>query len=205
MEEINEQKELERLKAKKENALAMTKPNVAGAITEQYNKNTEALSKNEDFQNLTKEITEREAKAKLTADMLTIMTEEHKNELSAYWLACEKKKLEYKQKLEKKVIEEEVKSEVYNRKLQALISRYGYMYEKDENGNPKNFIPTKGYNRQKELVNWWNGQSDNFKKVVKGALKFLVWSAVITIVCVVGYRGIKWLLRNTQNIPNLNV
>ena len=93
---------------------------VADTIEKQYEKNRNELAKKEDFIGLTEEITQRSAKAKLGEDMLAVMTQEHKNALSAYARECEKKKLEFRTKKEKKLILEDVKADIAQKKVETL-------------------------------------------------------------------------------------
>lgn len=172
-------------------------------IQTEYDRAKQGLQTNEDFKKLTNEIVVRSAKAELSKDMLAILTEEQKNELTAYMLECEKGKLAYRKKQEKKVIIEEVKAEVSNKKIEALKKRYGYLYPKDEKGEPIGFVANKAVNKYKEFCNWWDGTTEGFKRLVKGSLKVLFWTGLITLACVLGYRGIKWITDNTRNLPNL--
>lgn len=172
-------------------------------IQSEYDRAKQGLQNNNDFKSLTNEIVIRSAKAELSKDMLEILTQEQKNELSAYLLECEKQKLSYRKKQEKKVIIEEVKAEVSNKKIEALKKRYGYLYPKDNDGQPVGFIANKAVNKYKEFCNWWDGTTDSFKRLVKGSLKVLFWAGVITLVGIVGYRALKWVADNTQNLPNL--
>lgn len=166
---------------------------VATTIEKQYEKNRNELATKDDFIGLTEEITERSAKAKLGEDMLAVMNQEHKNALSAYALDCEKKKLEFRTKKEKKLILEDVKADIAQKKIETLKKRYGYMYKDDEE-----FIPSKSYNRQRELVNWWNGLSDNIKKTIKGVLKVVIWCGIGVLVFVLGRRVIQWIINNVK-------
>lgn len=170
-------------------------------IEQQYQKDKQQLSNNEDFQRLTKEITDRTAKAILTEDMIKVLSAEQKNELALHILQCEKEKIEYKKKKEKSIVKEEVKAEVFNRKVEALKKKYGYLYEKDENGNIKNFVPNKAYNQYRSFVNWWDNTSDGFKKITKGVLKTLFWSGVVALVIMLGYKALKWV--NSLQIPQV--
>lgn len=172
-------------------------------IQTEYDRAKQGLQNNNDFKNLTNEIVVRSAKAELSKDMLEILSQEQKNELSAYLLECEKHKLSYRKKQEKKVIIEEVKAEVSNKKIEALKKRYGYLYPKDESGEPVGFIANKAVNKYKEFCNWWDGTTDGFKRIVKGSLKVAFWLGITTLVCIVGYRALKWVADNTQNLPNL--
>lgn len=172
-------------------------------IQNEYDRAKQGLQNNNDFKNLTNEIVVRSAKAELSKDMLDILSQEQRNELSAYLLECEKHKLSYRKKQEKKVIIEEVKAEVSNKKIEALKKRYGYLYSKDQNGEPIGFIANKAVNKYKEFCNWWDGTTDGFKRIVKGSLKVLLWTGILTLVGIVGYRALKWVADNTQNLPNL--
>ena len=172
-------------------------------IQTEYDRAKQGLQNNDDFKNLTNEIVVRSAKAELSKDMLEILSQEQRNELSAYLLECEKHKLSYRKKQEKKVIIEEVKAEVSNKKIEALKKRYGYLYPKDPNGEPIGFIANKAVNKYKEFCNWWDGTTDGFKRIVKGSLKVLLWAGVLTLVGILGYRALKWVADNTQNLPNL--
>lgn len=172
-------------------------------IQTEYDRAKQGLQTNEDFKKLTNEIVVRSAKAELSKDMLAILTEEQKNELTAYMLECEKGKLAYRKKQEKKVIIEEVRAEVSNKKIEALKKRYGYLYPKDEKGEPIGFVANKAVNKYKEFCNWWDGTTDGFKRIVKGSLKVLLWAGVSVLVVIVGYRALKWVSDNTQNLPNL--
>ena len=172
-------------------------------IQNEYGRAKQELQSNEDFKKLAGEIVARSAKAELSKDMLAILSEEQKNELTAYLLECEKGKLAYRKKQEKKVIIEEVRAEVSNKRIEALKKRYGYLYPKDEKGEPIGFVANKTVNKYKEFCNWWDGTTDGFKRIVKGSLKVMFWAGVITLVGIVGYRALKWVADNTQNLPNL--
>ena len=181
----------ERLEERQDKSQALV--DIQEQIEEQYRKNQNELSANQDFVKLTQEVVERNAKAKLGQDMLGILEKEQKNELQAYILKCEKEKLEFKKKKEKKVIIEEVKADISNRKIEALKKRYGYMYKENEE-----FIPNKFHNITREISNWWNGTSDNFKKIVKGVLKVFFWGAVAILVIKVGSHLVEWIANNAK-------
>lgn len=200
----NELEQIEKeIQEKKEQTKYLPEKLAHNEIHAQYDKNKEQLLANDDFKNLTQQIIERSAKAELTKDMLAILSEEQKNELSAYLLQCEKQKLDYRKKKEKKVVLEEVKAEVAEKKINALKRRYGYLYKLDENGQPKDFIANKFVNKYKELINWWDGTSDGFKKIVKGILKVVLWGGIAALIILLGYRAFKWIAENTKNIPNI--
>lgn len=142
-------------------------------LNNEYQKSIKEQAVNTEITQATKQVVERKAKAELTKDMLIVMNDEQQNALAQYYLECQKKQLEYRRKKEKKVIIEETEAEIQKRKFEALWLRYGYMYK-----NKENFIPSKTYNQTKEISNWWNGTSDNFKKIVKGTIKVLIWGAI---------------------------
>lgn len=181
----------ERLEERQDKSQALV--DIQEQIEEQYRKGQNELSANQDFVKLTQEVVERNAKAKLGQDMLGILEKEQKNELQAYILKCEKEKLDFKKKKEKKVIIEEVKADISNRKIEALKKRYGYMYKENEE-----FIPNKFHNITREVSNWWNGTSDNFKKIVKGVLKVFFWGAVAILVIKVGSHLVEWIANNAR-------
>jgi len=169
---------------------------VKGEIDKQYEQEKKALQGNIDFTNFSKEVVERSAKATLAKDMLEVMTQEHKNELSAYILKTEKEKLAVKMKLEKQVIKAEIDAEVMERKVLALKKRYGYLYKENEN-----FVASKKYNKFRELENWWSSTSTTFRKIVTGTLKFILWGTLAFLVIYFGYQGVQWLLENYQSFP----
>ena len=169
-------------------------------IQEQYKASKKELVKTDEFKKLD-EITRRSAEAELGKDMLAILDQEQKNALAKYVLECEKKKLDFKQKKEKDLIEEDVKAQVFEKKVDILKKRYGHLYEKDETGNIKNFVPSKSYNKYKSFVNWWDNTSDGFKKITKGILKVLLGVGIIALVVVIGKAGFKWLIDITRNLP----
>lgn len=169
---------------------------VKGEIDKQYEQEKKALQENVEFANISKEVVQRSAKANLAKDMLDVMTQEHKNELSAYVLKTEKEKLAVKIKLEKQVIKAEIDAEVMERKVLALKKRYGYLYKDNEN-----FVASKRYNKFRELENWWSNTSTTFRKFVTGTLKLILWGTIGFLVLYFGYQGVQWLMENYQSVP----
>lgn len=166
---------------------------VTGAIEKQYEKSRNDLATNEEFIKATDFVVKKGAEAKIRQDSLAILKQEQLNDLADYYLKCEKEKLEFRKKKEKKLILEDVKADIAQKKIETLKKRYGYMYKDDEE-----FIPSKSYNRQRELVNWWNGLSDNIKKTIKGVLKVVVWCGIGVLVVVLGRRVIRWIIENVK-------
>lgn len=202
-----DEKELEALNDKlekaKEEAVEKNKLStfVKKEIDTQYEKDKQEIINSDSFKLLSKEIMERTAKAMLTEDMLKVLSAEQRNELALHILECEKEKIQYRKKKEKKVVLEDVKADVFNKKVEALKKKYGYLYEKDSEGNILNFVPSKTYNKYKAFCNWWDNTTDGFKKIVKGALKVLFWSGIAALVIMLGYKFFDWA--NSVNIPKV--
>ena len=193
MEFLKELEQIENsIKQKKENA-SLTKIN--NEIDLQYEQHLTELKDSDDFKKLTQEITERKARAKIGSDMLEVMNEEHINALSLYVLDLKKAELDYRQKKEKKVIIKETKAKIEEKRINALKIRYGYLYKQNEE-----FVPNKLHNKLKEVSNWWNSTSDNFRKLVKGGLKIIGWGVFALLIIYFGYKGVVWLMQNV-NIP----
>lgn len=174
---------------------------VKAEIENQYAQNTTALTQSEDFKNLTQEIVKRKAQADLSKDMLEVLNEEQKNALAKFVLDCEKEKLEFRKKKEKKIIIEEIKADLFNKKVEALKKKYGYLYKRDENGELIGFVPNKAYNKYASFCNWWANTTDGFKKIVKGTLKVVFWVGVAGLAIVIGYNLFDWISNATANLP----
>ena len=174
---------------------------VKAEIENQYAQNTSALTQSEDFKNLTQEIVKRKAQADLSKDMLEVLNEEQKNALAKFVLDCEKEKLEFRKKKEKKIIIEEIKADLFNKKVEALKKKYGYLYKRDENGDLIGFVPNKAYNKYASFCNWWANTTDGFRKIVKGTLKVVFWVGVAGLAIVIGYNLFEWISNATANLP----
>ena len=174
---------------------------VKAEIENQYAQNTSALTQSEDFKTLTQEIVKRKAQADLSKDMLEVLNEEQKNALAKFVLDCEKEKLEFRKKKEKKIIIEEIKADLFNKKVEALKKKYGYLYKRDENGDLIGFVPNKMYNKYASFCNWWANTTDGFKKIVKGTLKVVFWVGVAGLAIVIGYNLFEWISNATANLP----
>jgi hypothetical protein len=167
-------------------------------IQNEYNKDKQQLQENEDFQKVANEIVVKSAEVQMQNDLIKLLSQKQKNDLAQYYLDCEKEKLNFRKSKEKKVILQEVKAEVANKKMETLWKRYGYLYKEK-----KDFVASKSANVLREIANWWKGTSDNFKKVVKGTIKIILWTGAISLIVLLGYRGFMWLAENTKNLPNL--
>lgn len=192
--EIEEKKIVENITEEEKTESQDLTNDVKEIIKTEYERNLQEQKNSEEITQATKQVTERKIKAELVKDMLVVMNEEQKNELAQYYLECEKKTLAYRKRKEKKIIIEEVSAEIQKRKFNALWLRYGYMY-----ADQKSFVPNKLHNIGKEISIWWNGASDNFKRVVKGTIKLVFWGVVI-------YLFFKYGIKILQLIPeNFNI
>ena len=162
-------------------------------IQSSYEKHTQELKNSNNFNEATKKIVEESAEAELKRDALDILDQKQKNELAEYTLDCEKQKLEYRKKMEKGLIKEEVKADITKKKIDTLKNRYGYLYDKDANGEPKNFVANKFVNKYKEFCNWYKGTGDGFRKLVGTTLKVLIWCGIAFLIITFGFKGLNWL------------
>ena len=167
--------------------------NVAETIEKQYKKSCDDLATSEDFIKATDFVVKQGAEIKIDQDKLLILQQEQLNDLAEYYVKCEKEKLEFRKKKEKKLILEEVKADIVQKKIEILKKKYGYMYKENEQ-----FIPSKSYNRQRELVNWWNGLSVNVKKTIKGIFRIAFWGAIAVLGFTVGRRVLLWIMENVK-------
>lgn len=174
---------------------------ISNEINQQYSDVKDKVFKNDSVKEIITQITERETKSQLEKDMLKILSTEQMNALAKYTLDCEKEKLDYRKRKEKNLVKEQVKAEVFKKKVEVLKNKYGYLYKKDDNGNLLNFIPSKSYNRYKAFCNWWEGTTDGFKRIVKGTLKVLFWVALVGVIGLVGYKLVMWI--SSLNIPKV--
>ena len=71
---------------------------VRDEIDAQYSKNKNDIINSEQFKQLSKEITDRAAKAEFSKDMLKILTQEQKNKLAEHLYECEVEKFNYRKK-----------------------------------------------------------------------------------------------------------
>ena len=181
------------------NEIKQVKENgISSIIKNQYKENETELSKKEEFISATKQITERAVHAKLEEDAISILDKEQKNDLAKYILGLEKEKFNFRKKKEKKIIIEEIKADLQNKKIEALKKRYGYLYNENEV-----FIPSKIHNMQKEFVNRWVSTSDNTKKIIKALLKLGLIAGVAVISIWIGYKAVKWIIENSDKLAGL--
>lgn len=151
-----------------------------------------AKQSKEFFQRVTENATEK-LDNQLRKDKLENLNEKQQLELGEYILNCEKSKLKERKKREKKLIKTEVQCEIAKRQYDALYLRYGYMYK-----NQQEFIPSAFYNWCREVVNWYNGTSKLFRKVVKSTLVIIFTLVIGYIMINVAKFGLNWFITNFE-------
>lgn len=151
-------------------------------VTKQRKKDLEAIAQNEQFQKQSLDINMRDVGAQLLQRQNEIEDKELRNELDRYRLKKEKEKLDYRTKKEKNIVREEVKADVFEKKLEVAEKRYGYLYEKENDETKsmkyKNFTINKFVNRTKEFSNWYKSLSAEVRKII--------WTTVKTFLIVGG-------------------
>ena len=183
-------------------------------IADQHKKNLAVIAENEAFQKVALSNDLRSVGAKLQAEENQTWNDELENEYKRYELSKKKEALDYKTKLEKNIVKDEVKAEVANKKYSVALARYGYLYKSqtkpvldkngdpvlDENGKPvtttipaKDFTPNKFINKTKELVAFYDNLSDEIKKVIWVSFKLLLVGLGIVGLYFGGKALINWL------------
>lgn len=191
--------EIEKEVEKKEIAVVETpKPENETAdsvIEKQRQKNLSEISENADFKKISRTLDEESVKTELERQTLEILDKKQKNDLA-----------NFKLKLLKKALREQVKTEVYAVKLKNAQNRYGYLYETetveivDDDGETKyetrykSFTISKFINRYKEFVNWYKNLTVETQKFILATVKFLVRTGIVLAIGFVIYYVVKWLL-----------
>ena len=171
---------------------------VGDAIDNQVDRRLNELNNNKTFQELSNRVTDKETEVQLKEKLLNSLSKEQQNELNEYLLQCEKEKLKYRKKKEKKLIKEEMKAEIQKRKIDALWERFGYLY----NGNKTKFVPNKLNNKFKEVANFYDNSSTTFKKIIKTTFRIVFIIAFCYLFVKVGKDVFLWILKNV-NINNI--
>lgn len=191
--------EIDKEVEKKEIAVVETpKPENATAdsvIEKQRQKNLSEISENADFKKISRTLDEESVKTELERQTLEILDKKQKNDLA-----------NFKLKLLKKALREQVKTEVYAVKLKNAQNRYGYLYETetveivDDDGETKyetrykSFTISKFINRYKEFVNWYKNLTVETQKFIWATVKFLVRTGIVLAIGFAIYGLVKWLL-----------
>lgn len=127
------------------------------------------------------------------------------NSIDRYRIKCEENKLKLRTKLEKKVIKQEVKADIFLKKYNNTIKRYGYLYNLetvetiDANGNaiiitrPKDFTISTFANKMKAFSKWYKNLGDTTKIIIKNTWKLVFWCGISIGIILLLYHGIKFL------------
>lgn len=190
---------IEEEKSREAAALPEAKPKAEAAdvskiVEEQRAKDLADISKNEKFTEMSLNVSTREAYNVLKKKDNEIKDEELKREWEEYLLRKKKEEQDYRTALEKNLIRQEVKADVYAKKREIAIKRYGYLYHAAEDGSLKDFSPSKVLNRYKELANWYKSLTDPTKKIINTTAKLLLRIGVITAIGFALYGVIKWVV-----------
>lgn len=187
--------EIEKEVGKKELAVVETKETADSVIEKQRQKNLNEISENADFKKISRTLDEESVKTELERQTLEILDQKQKNDLA-----------NFKLKLLKKALREQVKTEVYAVKLKNAQNRYGYLYETetveivDEEGETKyetrykSFTISKFINRYKEFVNWYKNLTVETQKFIWATVKFIIRTGILVAIGFAIYGVVKWLL-----------
>lgn len=127
------------------------------------------------------------------------------NALTRYRIKCEQDKLKLRTKLEKKVIVQEVKADIFIKKYNNTIKRYGYLYDLetvetvDINGipititRPKDFTISQFANRMKAFSKWYKNLGDTTKILIKNTWKIVFWVGVSVAIVTILLNVMKYL------------
>ena len=199
---ISEYEESKALQPTEHKSTSVSKGSL-GIIEAQRAENLRKISESDVFKKKSAEVDVRKVNADLDKDANEVLSDELKNELDQYEIKKRKQALDYKQKLEKNVVKEEVKAEIASKRYETALKRYGYLYKPvykdalDESGNPlldeegnkikilvpnKDFTPNKFINRSKELANWYDNLSDTIKKAIWTTVKMSLFVGLGSLV-----------------------
>ena len=164
-------------------------------IEEQRQKDFQAIAQNKEFQELSATINGNDVEARLEKAALVVQGQRQKNALERYKL-----------RIQKRVLREKEKADVYAIKLKNAQARWGYLYQTetvetvDENGNKieevryKSFTTSKFINRYKEFVNWYKNLTAETQKVIWATVKFVIKTGILVAIGFAIYGVVKWLL-----------
>lgn len=189
-----------------ENKPVVERKTAESVIEEQRQADLQRIGEQSNFQELSHEIAYREVNALLSKEQLDILTIEQQNKYREYALQKEIEKLDYIARHEHKIIKEGIKAELYQRKKENAIARYGYLYTPtivetiDKNGERvevveyKDFTISKTINRFKEFNRRFKNLSAETRKVIFTMLKTAFWLLIALGVGFGLYGLIKWLI-----------
>lgn len=174
-------------------------------IEKQRERDLNAIAEDEGFQKASHEVASRDVAAKLRAEALEVLSAEQRNALAEYTLKKEKERLDYRVRFEKKIDKEEIRAEVYARKVRNAEAMYGQYYKQevvdtlDADGNVvkvvryKNFTTSKFVNKVRVFANWYNNLAEGSRKVIWTTIKVVLFAGVIVAAGFSLYGIFKWL------------
>lgn len=174
-------------------------------VSEGLAKARQEVAKDKGYLSASQEVAARDMRATLNAEALSVLSAEQKNAYQEYVLSQEKKKLDYKIKYEKRLVKEEVKAEVYSRKVAAAIAMYGQYYKTeeyedyDDDGNKvtkhryKNFTTSKFVNSIRAFAAWYKSLEQDVRKIIWTTIKVVFFGGLIALIGYGLYAVIRWL------------
>lgn len=198
--------ELQKIEEKKEEAVSLDTTD--SLLQSQRKKDLQNIAEDKEFREKSQEVANRSIYAKLRTEAIDVLSLEQKNALAKYTLDKEKEQLDYKIKYEKRLIKEEVKAEVYARKVKNAEIMYGQYYKQevvdtlDKDGNVikvvryKNFTTSKFVNRLRVFANWYNNLAEGSRKIIWTTIKIIVVAGLIVGIGFGLYGIFKWLVNS---------
>ena len=187
--------------------IAKVEPAAAAAplVTEELAKARQAVAQGEGFQKASRELATEDMRVALHAEALAVLSAEQKNALAEYTLKKEKERLDYRIKFEKEIDREEIRAEVYARKVATAEAMYGRYYKQevvdvlDKDGNVvkvvryKNFTTSKFVNRIRVFANWYSNLAEGSRKIIWTTIKIVLICGLIVGIGFGLYGIVKWL------------
>ena len=187
--------------------VAIEKNSAAQAVIDkQRERDLNAIAEDESFQKASHDVASRDVAAKLRAEALDVLSAEQRNALAEYTLKKEKERLDYRVRFEKKIDKEEIRAEVYARKVRNAEAMYGQYYKQevvetlDQDGNVvktvryKNFTTSKFVNKIRVFANWYNNLAEGSRKVIWTTIKIVFFGGLTAGVIAILVRVFKWLV-----------
>ena len=179
-------------------------------IESQRKKNIEQLSNDVEFQRASYMVDEQRVAAELASQQIDNEQKKLENELKTYILKTQKAQLDYRKKMERRLIRQGVKAEIKQAKRLIAERRFGYLYqedgtyttiEKDQNGNSvevqhtkyKDFSPSYTINKMKEIQNWYKNQTEIVQKAIWNTVKFVIFGGLGVGIIYIVIKALKWL------------
>ena len=184
----NELIEVQEMKTEAQDALEI--------VQRQREKDLAEIAESEAFTVPSQLIHAREVANILHKKDLEIQDEEISRQWDMYLLGKKKEELAYKAKKEKGIVKQKVKANVKKEKRDIAMIRYGHLYEKDENGEYKDFTVSTFINRYKEFANWYQSLTENTRKVINSSIKFIFRTGLTVGLVYLAYRALQILAKS---------